>query len=67
MISNIYELTKDNVLMTMTENGLVKFKAGKECRVHSVEKGVVTAYWLDDIWKPIIISKEEFDEYFVCK
>lgn len=67
MINNIYELIKDDVLMTMTEKGLVNFKAGKECRVHSVENDVVTAYWLDDIWKPIIISKDEFDEYFARK
>jgi len=64
-MKTIYELTTDDVLMTVDENDrLINFKAGKECRVDKVENGVVTAYWLDDSTKPIIITVSEFNQYF---
>ena len=44
-MKTIYELTTDDVLMTVDENDrLINFKAGKECRVDKVENGVVTAF-----------------------
>ncbi len=59
-----WELTTDNVLFTINEQGkLISFKKGKICKVHGSGE-TIEAYWLDDIWKPITISKDEFVKYF---
>jgi len=60
-----YKLVKDNQLITIDEKGkFIHFKSGKICKVHNIENNVVTAYWNGDIWKPIVISLDEFNELF---
>ena len=63
LINQLWELTTDDVLMTIENDKLVNFKKGKVCKVHSTGDKI-EAYWLDDFWKPIIISKKEFLQYF---
>ena len=44
-------------------NDYLDYSKGKICKVHSTGN-TIEAYWLDDIWNPIMIGKEDFLKTF---
>jgi|TARA_B110000285_G_C15100478_1_gene604713 hypothetical protein len=45
------------------KNNYLNFNKGKICKVHSTGN-TIEAYWLSDIWNPIMLSKKEFLKNF---
>jgi len=44
-------------------NDYLNFNKGKICRVH-ITGHTIEAYWLDDIWNPMMVNKKEFLKNF---
>ena len=63
-INNFYRLIVSGELITIdSKNDLITIDIGKVCKIHSIGE-LIEAYWIDDIFKPILIESDEFCRLF---